>query len=101
VVSTSIRDVVRPYGERGLARIADDPPSFISAIEDALHQDQIETRRLADAFLTHLSWDDTWLRMKRAIEAARAERQARPLTRPQRRATEPRTDAVSEVTAGV
>jgi UDP-galactopyranose mutase len=101
VVSTSIRDVVRPYGERGLALIADDPSSFISAIEDALGQDQAETRRLADAFLSHLSWDETWLRMKRAIEAARAERPARPVPRPRRRSTEPQTRAVSEVTASV
>jgi len=101
VVSTSIRDVVRPYGERGLARIADDPPSFISAIEDALHEDQTETRRLADAFLSHVSWDETWLRMKRAIDAAGAQRQSRRAPRPHRRATEPQVTAASEVTARV
>jgi UDP-galactopyranose mutase len=101
VVSTSIRDVVRPYGERGLARIADDPWSFIRAIEDALHQDQTEIRRLADAFLSHLSWDETWLRMKRAIEAAGVERQARHLPRPHRRSAEPQTHRASEVNAGV
>ena len=43
VVSTSIRDVVRPYGERGLARIADTPEEFVAAIAAAL----AETRRTA------------------------------------------------------
>ena len=31
VVSTSIQDVVRPYGEQGLVRIADDVPAFVDA----------------------------------------------------------------------
>ena len=28
-VSTSLRDVVRPYGDQGLARIADTPESLV------------------------------------------------------------------------
>jgi UDP-galactopyranose mutase len=74
VVSTSIRDVVRPYGLQRLAAIADDVPSFVDAIEQALCSDATETRRLADAFLAHLSWDATWLRMAQAIEAAASDR---------------------------
>ena len=35
VVSTSIADVVRPYGERGMVRIADTPESFVAAIAAA------------------------------------------------------------------
>ena len=31
VVSTSIRDVVKPYGEMGLVRIADAVPDFVTA----------------------------------------------------------------------
>ena len=38
VVSTSIRDVVRPYGQQGLARIADTVDDFVAAIEAALRR---------------------------------------------------------------
>jgi UDP-galactopyranose mutase len=71
VVSTSIRDVVRPYGERGLARIADAPDAFIAAIEAALTENGDERRRRADAFLADLSWDRTWAGMRQlVVEAA-------------------------------
>ena len=36
VVSTPVRDVVRPYGERGYVAIAQTPSEFIAAIELAL-----------------------------------------------------------------
>ena len=36
VVSTSIRDVVRPYGEEGLLAIADTPETFVAAITAAM-----------------------------------------------------------------
>jgi UDP-galactopyranose mutase len=39
VVSTSIRDVVRPYGESKLVRIADTVPEFIAAAEQAMRED--------------------------------------------------------------
>ena len=75
VVSTSIRDVVRPYGERGLARIADRPEDFVAAIEACL----AEPPRLADidAALGDMSWDRTWTRIDALIDAALAERRAR------------------------
>jgi UDP-galactopyranose mutase len=100
VVSTSIRDVVRPYGERGLARIADDPSSFADAIAAALGDDAAATRRAADAFLAHLSWDETWARMKRAIDAAVADGKARPAPRVRSRSAEP-LPAANEVSARV
>ena len=37
VVSTSITDVVRPYGIQKLVRIADTPQDFVSAIEQAIN----------------------------------------------------------------
>jgi UDP-galactopyranose mutase len=70
VVSTSIRDVVRPYGQQGLARIADTVPDFIQAVDAAMADDAVGRLRAADAFLTHLSWDGTWLRMTQRIEQA-------------------------------
>src|SRR5204863_3186250 len=36
VVSTSIHDVVRPYGDKGLVTIADTEADFISAVEKLL-----------------------------------------------------------------
>jgi UDP-galactopyranose mutase len=65
VVSTSVADVVRPYGELGLARIADTATSFVAAIEAALGEDPRPRQAAADAFLAGMSWDRTW----RAMEA--------------------------------
>lgn len=67
VVSTSIRDVVRPYGEDGLVRIADTPGAFVAAVDVALAERG--TARAAahaaarDAMLAQTSWDATWSRM--------------------------------------
>ena len=75
VVSTSIRDVVRPYGELGLARIADLPDEFVRAVEEALAEDAEERIARADEFLAQTSWDETWARMAELVEevvAARA-----------------------------
>jgi UDP-galactopyranose mutase len=72
VVSTSIRDVVTPYGDRGLAHIADDPAGFVAAVEAALREDAAIRRRAADAFLGQGSWDETTRRMRALmLEAAR------------------------------
>ncbi len=35
----------------------------------------------ADAFLTHMSWDGTWTRMRQLVEAAMADRQSQAATR--------------------
>ncbi|MBS1817673.1 MAG: glycosyltransferase family 1 protein [Acidobacteria bacterium] len=63
VVSTSIRDVVRPYGELGLAHIADTPADFVAAVERALACDRLAHCAAADEYLQHLSWDRTWTAM--------------------------------------
>jgi UDP-galactopyranose mutase len=63
VVSTSIADVVRPYGEKRLARIADTPDAFVAAIEAALAEDPHPRQAAADAFLSDMSWDRTWAAM--------------------------------------
>ncbi|HLL02662.1 MAG TPA: glycosyltransferase family 1 protein [Myxococcaceae bacterium] len=75
VVSTSIRDVVRPYGEQGLVRIADTPEDFVRAVEESLAQSTGEWLPRVDAFLSHLSWDHTWNGMKRLIDEAVAAHQ--------------------------
>ncbi len=68
VVSTSIRDVVRPYGELGFARIADSPDEFIKAIEQALASTSDDWLVQVDEFLSHNSWDITWNRMWELVE---------------------------------
>ena len=47
VVSTSIRDVVRPYGEQRLVRIADEVPSFVRACIAAMAEDPTEKTETA------------------------------------------------------
>jgi UDP-galactopyranose mutase len=87
VVSTSIRDVVRPYGESGLVRIADSGNEFVAAVEEALagrgDQDWLER---VDSHLAQMSWDETWARMERLIDgvvsaAPRRASTRRPLQR--------------------
>ena len=68
VVSTSIRDVVRPYGQQGLVRIADAVTDFVAAVEAAMTEQGAERIRRVDAFLAQNSWDRTWARMRQLIE---------------------------------
>jgi UDP-galactopyranose mutase len=70
VVSTSIRDVVRPYGTRGLARIADDVPAFVQACTAAMADDADKRITQADAFLRQNSWDRTWTRIRPLLDEA-------------------------------
>src|SRR5579871_3932480 len=50
-VSTSIRDVVRPYGEMGLVEIADSANDFVAALERALETDRTTWQTKVDRFL--------------------------------------------------
>jgi glycosyltransferase involved in cell wall biosynthesis len=75
VVSTSITDVVRPYGELGLARIADTPSAFVQAVEQALADDRAALQRTADQFLAGTSWDATWSRVRTLLARAVASAQ--------------------------
>jgi UDP-galactopyranose mutase len=79
VVSTSIRDVVRPYGEKGLVRIADDVEAFVAAAEAAMREDARDPawRARVDATLSTMSWDLTWAAMESAMRAALAGKGAR------------------------
>jgi UDP-galactopyranose mutase len=80
VVSTSIRDVVRPYGEKQLVRVADQPGEFIAAVETLLAQTPAERQEWlnrVDTYLSVFSWDDTWSRMANLIEDVCAKRESR------------------------
>jgi glycosyltransferase involved in cell wall biosynthesis len=76
VVSTPIRDVVEPYGDKGLARIAADAQEFERAI-GALLQDRGEGwLGRVDAYLRDLSWDRTFAEMWHQIELCQAKQNA-------------------------
>jgi UDP-galactopyranose mutase len=68
VVSTPIRDVVSPYGDRGLVRIASNVPEWVAACDAALKEGFEPKRQEIDAFLRDMSWDETWRRMSALIE---------------------------------
>jgi glycosyltransferase involved in cell wall biosynthesis len=72
VVSTGIRDVVRPYGERGIVFIADSVDAFEDACSCALSERSTPAgkarQELADAYLSKISWDRTWDHMSNLIE---------------------------------
>jgi UDP-galactopyranose mutase len=67
VVSTSIRDVIHPYHDRGLVRIADTVEETVAAVEAALADDREEHQDRADALLGEMSWDRTWAAMNDLI----------------------------------
>lgn len=71
VISTSIRDVVRPYGELNLVEISDTADEFIRAAEKLLaRSNHSEWLRKVDAFLENISWDKTWAQMSDLIDEA-------------------------------
>jgi glycosyltransferase involved in cell wall biosynthesis len=69
VVSTPIRDVVRPYGEKGLVQIASNPAEFITGVEKSLEmrKDPGWLKRV-DEYVGGLSWDITWQSMQQLID---------------------------------
>jgi UDP-galactopyranose mutase len=71
VVSTPVRDVVRPYGKDGLVAIAEGVEQFIKAIEAALKlkgKRKEAWMRKVDELLAKNSWDKTWSKMNKNIE---------------------------------
>jgi UDP-galactopyranose mutase len=83
VISTSIRDVVRPYGDAGLVHIADHPVDFIAAAEKALAEDPSERLRRVDALLSKTSWRRTWGRMAELLEDVVQRRTVLALAQPE------------------
>jgi len=87
VVSTSIADVVEPYGRLQLVHIADAPSDFVRAVERAMVQDPAQRRADADVFLAGNSWDATFGRMADIVDTA-----TRSLRRRSSRPDPPKTD---------
>lgn len=74
VISTAIKDVVRPYGEKNLVAIANNADEFIAAAEKALDENRAEKLAEIDRFLLQTSWDKTWRRMSDLIDEAVVEK---------------------------
>jgi UDP-galactopyranose mutase len=71
VVSTNIRDVMRPYGQQKLAKIANEPRAFVAACARLIpKKGDPERLRKTDLFLATNSWDITWERMNRLLREA-------------------------------
>ena len=84
VISTSIRDVVNPYGKQKLVEIADTPEDFIAAAENILTRpgERADWLKRVDSFLSHVSWDKTWKQMAALIsEIVDKNREANARTR--------------------
>jgi UDP-galactopyranose mutase len=86
VVSSSIRDVVIPYGEQGLVHIADTPEEFITAVEKELAtEDKTQWTKKVDAYLAQISWDKTWNKMMSLVDeilpARKEQLYEKPLTK--------------------
>ena len=92
VVSTPIHDVVHPYGDDGLAAIADDAAGFETAIEACLVDDREVRLARADGFLSDLSWNATFARMEALVDRAIADRHGRASTLLPHRRRRPRFD---------
>jgi UDP-galactopyranose mutase len=75
VVSTPIRDVVRPYGERGLVRVGAGK-DFIALVDQALRERgtpaEAARRRAALDWVASTSWDRTWEGMRALVVDAAA-----------------------------
>jgi UDP-galactopyranose mutase len=69
VVSTPIRDVVRPYGELGIVRIAGQPADFERAVDGAMRHDagNLGLSRAVEAVLRDMSWERTWAGMNELL----------------------------------
>lgn len=84
VVSTPIRDVVRPYGELGLVEIAESPEAFVAAAERSMRRfgegspEREEWLAQVDEFLARGSWSRTFRHMSGLIDGAVLRRRGGP-----------------------
>ncbi|MDQ6780691.1 MAG: glycosyltransferase family 1 protein [Candidatus Eremiobacteraeota bacterium] len=79
VISTSVQDVVEPYGQRGWVAIADDAASFIRAADTILAGRSPKGRPGdIERFIADMSWDSTWSRMQDLITSARGHARCAP-----------------------
>ena len=70
VVSTPIRDVVKPYGLSGEVEIAADAQSFVERAEILMRRSKGRWLKAVDAHLAGMSWDSTWAGMREQLGAS-------------------------------
>jgi UDP-galactopyranose mutase len=78
VASTSIHDVVVPYGREGMVQIGDGPDGFLGACRRAVATDRSALMAQVDAWLARSSWDETWLGMDALLDRAIQSRSSVP-----------------------
>jgi glycosyltransferase involved in cell wall biosynthesis len=64
VVSTPIRDVVRPYGQLGVVEIASNAEETVEKLEAVLERETGAWLQQVDRHLAGSSWDKTWAGMR-------------------------------------
>jgi glycosyltransferase involved in cell wall biosynthesis len=74
VISTPIRDVVRPYGEFNLVEIGSNAEEFIASAERIFEGRSEDWAQQRDGFLADISWDKTWDEMVELINKVVAKR---------------------------
>ena len=76
VVSTAVHDVVHPYGDAGIVRIAAGAEAFAAAVDDAL-SDAVDPEWVSrvEELLEQTSWDATWQQMEALLDGAVAGRE--------------------------
>jgi UDP-galactopyranose mutase len=85
VISTSITDVVKPYGEKNFVAIADTADEFTAAAENIFNTILVDRHsydtwlKNVDSFLEGMSWDKTWDDMKTVIEMAMQKKEMKNL----------------------
>ncbi|WP_207421744.1 glycosyltransferase family 1 protein [Desertivirga brevis] len=80
VVSTPIRDVVKPYGKLNLVSVVSNSTEFIAAAEAELNKPKEEWLKRVDDFLSTKSWDQTWSDMMDVIRNAMGRKITVPLS---------------------
>lgn len=78
VVCTAIADVIHPYGELGLVRIASTADDLVVQATQLLGQSREVWLAKVDQHLAGMSWDITWARMDRLLHKA-SQKQAPPV----------------------
>lgn len=99
VVSTPITDVVHPYADEGLVRIASTSAQFATAIDEALRDDRRDLQQRAGRFLANQSWDATWEGMERLVEEFLPQRSSNPVAPPSSSQVKDRDTALRETRA--
>jgi predicted house-cleaning noncanonical NTP pyrophosphatase (MazG superfamily) len=77
-----LRDVVNPYGDKGLVKIASTAEEFVTAAEEYMQMDRTKWLPEVDDFLADKSWSATFMEMMKRINSTLATKKNRPAGKP-------------------